>query len=89
MTEPIEILVTLPFKENLINELKDISPRLKFNTKAVKTLEEIPDDTWQRIEILPSPNKPRNCAGSNSTGRGLIMLSRSQSCIKMGLRQPQ
>jgi len=52
MTEPIEILVTLPFKENLINELKDISPRLNVNTKAAKTLEEIPDDTWQRIEIL-------------------------------------
>ena len=52
MTEPIEILFTLPFKENLINELKDISPHLNINTKAAKTLEEIPDDTWQRIEIL-------------------------------------
>jgi len=52
MTEPIEILLTLPFKENLINELKDISPRLNLNTKVVKTPEEIPGDIWQRIEIL-------------------------------------
>lgn len=52
MTEPIEILLTLPFKDNLINELKDISPRLNFNTKVAKTPEEIPDDTWQYIEIL-------------------------------------
>jgi phosphoglycerate dehydrogenase-like enzyme len=52
MTEPIELLVTLPFKENLINELKDISPHLNINTKAAKTPEDIPDDTWQRIEIL-------------------------------------
>lgn len=52
MTEPIEILFTLPFKEKLINELKDISPRLNLNTKVVKTPEEIHDDTWQRVEIL-------------------------------------
>jgi phosphoglycerate dehydrogenase-like enzyme len=66
MTEPINILLTLPFKENLISELKDISPRLKLNTKVVKTPEEIPNNTWKDVEILytstilPKPEQAPN-----------------------------
>jgi len=63
MGAPIEVLVTLPFADHLMDRLRAVSPRLSFSViKAAKT-EEISAEVWNRIEILytnrilPSPDQ--------------------------------
>src|SRR5512145_2753890 len=49
---PVEILITLPLPEALLDELRDISPRLRIHSIPVRRPEEIPADLWSRIEVL-------------------------------------
>jgi phosphoglycerate dehydrogenase-like enzyme len=48
----IEVLVTLPFNENLIRRINGVSPRLKVTVFPARTLEEIPAELWSTAEIL-------------------------------------
>ena len=52
MTDPIEVLITMPFPENLVNRLSEVSPRLKFTIAKANKPEDIPAETWARTEIL-------------------------------------
>ena len=48
----IEVLVTIPFDEPLIDQLKEISPRVKVIAQPARRVEEIPNEVWNHIEVL-------------------------------------
>jgi phosphoglycerate dehydrogenase-like enzyme len=52
MNDPIEVLITLPFPENLVNRLAEISPRLKITVVKANKPEDISPETWARVEVL-------------------------------------
>lgn len=48
----IEVLITVPFPEELIKEVRGISPRLNVQVQAVASAEEIDPALWEKVEIL-------------------------------------
>ena len=52
LPNPIEILITLPFDEALINRLCGISPRLHFTIYKARKPEDVPADLWAKTEVL-------------------------------------
>jgi phosphoglycerate dehydrogenase-like enzyme len=66
MEKPIEILITLPFEEKIIEPLRNISPRLHVTVHKAKEAQEIPDELWQKVEVLytnrvlPKPEQAPN-----------------------------
>jgi len=52
MNEQIEVLITVPFPDKLINSLIALSPRLKIHLVAAQKPAEISTDLWKRIEVL-------------------------------------
>jgi phosphoglycerate dehydrogenase-like enzyme len=66
MNQPVEILITVPFNEEQISQLKGVSPRLKITHLKAKTAEEIPAEVWEKIEVLytdsllPAPEQAPN-----------------------------
>jgi phosphoglycerate dehydrogenase-like enzyme len=59
----IEVLVTFPLTEDLIQKIRDVSPRLHITVLPSRSPGEITDDIWRKTEILitervlPSPEK--------------------------------
>ncbi len=49
---PIDVLVTIPFSEDEVQELREVSPRLRINFQEAKEVGEISKETWARTEIL-------------------------------------
>lgn len=49
---PIEVLVTTPFPETLINRLVAISPKINVTAIAAQKASEIPAETWSQTEVL-------------------------------------
>jgi len=49
---PVEVLVTVPFSEKLINQLSAISPKIKLTAIAAQKASEIPADVWAQTEVL-------------------------------------
>jgi phosphoglycerate dehydrogenase-like enzyme len=50
--QPVNVLITLPFSTALVNQLQQISPRLRVSVSAAKRAEDIPSDLWERCEVL-------------------------------------
>ena len=48
----IEILITFPLSEELINKLKGVSPRLDITVLPAKSYQEIDEEVWKKTEIL-------------------------------------
>ena len=63
MTAQVEVLITLPFPDELVSRLRGLSNRLKITVMNPRKPEEIPPDVWARVEvlytqrILPSPEQ--------------------------------
>ncbi len=63
MSEPIEVLITLPIPENLVDNLRELSPRLRITVVNARKPEDISAEVWQRTEVLytsrllPKPEK--------------------------------
>lgn len=51
-TTPIEVLITLPFPDELVSEVRAISPRLHVTVRPAKEAAEIPDEVWEQVEVL-------------------------------------
>lgn len=66
MEKPVEILITLPIEDELIERLNRISPQLRITIHKAKEAREIPSDVWQKVEVLytnrvlPSPEQAPN-----------------------------
>lgn len=62
----IEVLVTVPFSEAQLQQLREISPRLHIDSRPARKPEDIPADVWARTEVLytdrvlPPPNQAPN-----------------------------
>ncbi len=52
MNRTVEVLITLPFQDELIQKLKNVSPRLKITLAKARKVEDIADETWKNIEVL-------------------------------------
>lgn len=52
MDAPVEVLITIPFAENLITRLREISPRLRISVHPARKVDEISIETWNRCEVL-------------------------------------
>ena len=52
MSSPIEVLITIPFSEELVSQLQAVSPRLHLNPQKASKPEDIPAEVWQRAEVL-------------------------------------
>lgn len=48
----IEVLVTVPFSEQEIQTLRDVSPRLRINMMLAREPDDIPQEVWARTEVL-------------------------------------
>jgi len=48
----IEVLVTTPFPENLIDRLVAVSPKINVTAMAVQNVNEIPAEIWKQAEVL-------------------------------------
>lgn len=48
----IEVLITVPFPEQLLSHLESISPKLNITSVLARTPEDVPAETWARTEIL-------------------------------------
>lgn len=52
MSNLVEVLITLPFSEELIQRLSAVSPRLHLDVHRARKADEIDDETWERVEVL-------------------------------------
>jgi phosphoglycerate dehydrogenase-like enzyme len=52
MDNKIEVLITLPFTEELITPLRETFPRLNITRHKAGEPDEIPAELWERVEVL-------------------------------------
>jgi len=52
MNKPVEVLITLPFPDPLIQKLNNVSPRLHISVYKARKSEDIPEEVWRSAEIL-------------------------------------
>ena len=63
MNKPVEVLITLPFTDEIVNSLSNVSPRLKITVVKARKPDEISAEIWGRTEVLytsrviPSPEQ--------------------------------
>ena len=51
-SSPIEVLITNRFSDALMDQLRELSPRLHITHHHARRAEEIPNDLWERCEVL-------------------------------------
>ena len=54
--DPVEVLITLPFPEDLVARLRNVSPRLHFTVQKAEKPEDISAELWKRVEVLYTNN---------------------------------
>ena len=52
MSEQVDVLMTIPYPEELLEKLRNISARLHIHTVKASRVDEIPADLWVAAEIL-------------------------------------
>lgn len=52
MASQVEVLITLPFPDELVTRLRGVSNRLKFTVLTPRKSEDIPSDVWAHTEVL-------------------------------------
>lgn len=66
MDNPIHVLITLPFTDELINQIMQASPRLEIEKVVARKVDEINEEVWKRVEVLytnrvlPEPEQAPN-----------------------------
>src|SRR5512133_3591532 len=51
-TEPLHVLITMPFTDSQIEQIKEVSPLLKITAIRAHQPNEVPEDVWARTNIL-------------------------------------
>jgi len=51
-TKNIEVLSTIPFPENVMQKIRNLTPHVKLTLIPAQQMEDIPLETWSRIEVL-------------------------------------
>ncbi|MCX6055065.1 MAG: D-2-hydroxyacid dehydrogenase [Chloroflexi bacterium] len=52
ISKNIEVLITIPFPETVVQRLKNFSPRVKITLSPAQQVEDIPVDLWSKTEVL-------------------------------------
>ena len=52
MSEPIQVLITIPFPDPLIASLQELSPRLQITVAKASKAEDVAPEVWGSVEIL-------------------------------------
>lgn len=52
MAAPVEVLITLPFPEDLLNEIRGVSNQIRVTSLRANRADDIPADVWGRTEVL-------------------------------------
>lgn len=52
MDDPIEVLNTLPFTDELMKKITDVSSRIVLEKIVARKVEDVSDEVWQRVEVL-------------------------------------
>jgi phosphoglycerate dehydrogenase-like enzyme len=52
MDDPIEVIITLAFNDELLKQIADVSPRLSVEKIVARKVEEISDEAWKKVEVL-------------------------------------
>jgi phosphoglycerate dehydrogenase-like enzyme len=52
MSNTIEVLITLPFTDKMIEQITEVSPRLKIELINSRKAEDISHEVWERTEVL-------------------------------------
>jgi phosphoglycerate dehydrogenase-like enzyme len=52
MPNTVEVLITIPLAEHLIQRLTSVSPRLHLTVLHIRRVDEIPPEIWQQTEVL-------------------------------------
>ncbi len=92
MENVIEILVTLPFPEDILAPLRELAPRVNINVHSARRPEDIPDDLWKKIEVLytdrvlPAPDRVPNLRWLQFHSAGIDFALDSPLLQKQGLR---
>lgn len=66
MSDKIEVLITLPFPDELVEQLRKVSPRINITVHKARDPEDVPENIWKRTRVLytnrvlPSPEQARN-----------------------------
>jgi phosphoglycerate dehydrogenase-like enzyme len=66
MDDPINLIITLPFTDELLKQISEVSPRLAVEKIVARKVEDISEEAWQRVEvlytnrILPTPEQAPN-----------------------------
>lgn len=66
MSEKVEVLITLPFPEELVDQLRKVSPRLNITVHKARDAEEVPENIWKHTKVLytnrviPAPEQAPN-----------------------------
>ncbi len=66
MADSIEVLITLPFSDELMKKISDVSPRLSLEKIVARKPDEVSDEVWKRTQILytnrvlPTPDQAPN-----------------------------
>lgn len=51
-SNPVEVLITVPFPDEILARLREVSPRFRVTLERVKKAEEVSSETWQKAEVL-------------------------------------
>lgn len=49
---PLEVLVTLPFPDEILAPLREISPAINLNVHAARRPEDVPGEIWTKVQVL-------------------------------------
>ena len=52
MSNPVEVLITLPFSEELVKQIIEVSSRLHVQVISASKVEDIPAEVWEKVEVL-------------------------------------
>ena len=52
MDDPIDVIITLAFNDELLKQISAVSPRLTVEKIIARKVEDINDETWKRVEVL-------------------------------------
>lgn len=92
MDNMIEILVTLPFPEDVLAPLRELAPRVNINVHSARRPEDVPDELWKKIEVLytdrvlPPPERVPNLRWLQFHSAGIDFAFDSPLLQKEGLR---
>ncbi len=52
MRQTVEVLITIPLDEELVQEIREVSEFLNVTVQPVREAEEIPEEVWKQAEVL-------------------------------------